>query len=413
MSDASLPTLSGQDWLEAPSLQAVFDALEGRGVTTRVVGGAVRNTLLGGRASDVDLATVWPPEEVCARTVRHGLKAIPTGMAHGTVTIVSDHTAYEVTTLRADVETFGRRATVAFHDDWEADARRRDVTMNALYANRDGTLFDPVGGYADVLARRVRFIGDPVARIREDYLRILRFFRFHAWYGGVEADPRGLAACVAERQGLAQLSRERVGAEMMRLLAAPQPLPAMAAMADCGILRDVIGAPGELAPLSRLVAIEAAQGLAPDPVLRLAVLAVRSAADAERLRDRLRLSNREVERLVALTEAEEVAPYLDVQHRKALLYRRGEAGYRDHLLAAWARSDHPPDDEALARALLLPAHWQAPRLPVSGADLLAAGLPPGPRVGAALARAQAAFIASDFALTRDDLIALATEEATR
>ncbi len=236
MAVSDLPRLSGAPWLQRPETQAVFAALAARSFAARAVGGAVRNALLGLPVTDVDIATTARPDEVVAAAEAAGLKAVPTGIAHGTVTIISGGSAYEVTTLRKDVETHGRHATVAFTDDWTADARRRDFTLNALYCSADGEVFDPLSGYADLMARRVRFIGDAGERIREDYLRILRFFRFTAAYGEGPPDRPGLDACVRERQGLAVLSGERMREEMLRLLAAPRGPELIAAMLDYGLI---------------------------------------------------------------------------------------------------------------------------------------------------------------------------------
>ena len=278
MAVSDLPRLSGAPWLQRPETQAVFAALAARNFAARAVGGAVRNALLGLPVTDVDIATTARPDEVVAAAEAAGLKTVPTGIAHGTVTIISGGSAYEVTTLRKDVETHGRHATVAFTDDWTADARRRDFTLNALYCSADGEVFDPLSGYADLMARRVRFIGDAGERIREDYLRILRFFRFTAAYGEGPPDRPGLDACVRERAGLAILSGERMREEMLRLLAAPRGPSSMAVMLDyrAAAAGAWPGAPAGVAcPARRL---QAALGLAPDAVLRLAALARRGSA---------------------------------------------------------------------------------------------------------------------------------------
>ena len=229
-------------WLSEPSTRRVMDCLTDGGGEAWFVGGCVRNTLLGAPVQDIDIATVLRPEGVMARAEAAGLKAVPTGIAHGTITLVADHRPFEVTTLRRDVETFGRHATVAFSSDLAEDAARRDFTMNALYASADGRVVDPVAGLPDLRARRVRFVGDPAQRIAEDYLRILRLFRFHAWYGDAAAglDGPALAACASAQEGLAQLSRERVGAEMVKLLGAADPSPSIAAMTETGILARVL-----------------------------------------------------------------------------------------------------------------------------------------------------------------------------
>ncbi|MGH6878125.1 MAG: CCA tRNA nucleotidyltransferase, partial [Rhizomicrobium sp.] len=262
-----------ETWMRAEETRAVMAALTSAGGAARFVGGAVRNALLGREVGDVDIATPLLPEEVARRLEAAHIVAVPTGIEHGTITAVVDGKGFEVTTLRRDVTTDGRRAVVAFSDSWAEDARRRDFTINALYAAPDGELFDYTGGLDDLAAARVRFIGDPVARIREDYLRILRLFRFQAWYGKGEIDEDALHAATAERAGLQRLSGERVQKELLRLLAAEQPCPPLRAMAAAGILDEIIPHAGRLDTLERLAAIDAANFFAADPMLRLAALA--------------------------------------------------------------------------------------------------------------------------------------------
>ncbi len=288
------PSLKDAAWLQQAETKRVFAALAAPGIETRAVGGAVRDTLLGLKVAEVDLATTALPEKVIALARGADLKAVPTGIEHGTVTVVANGVPFEVTTLRRDVETFGRHAVVAFTQDWQEDARRRDFTLNALYAGSDGELFDPLGGYGDLAAGRVRFIGDAEARIKEDYLRILRFFRFNAYYGKGPLDAAGLAACVRLRAGLDQLSAERVAGELRKLLVAPQATRAVEALFDYGLLTQLLGGVPRLVRFERLVAAEEALGLAPDAALRLAALAVFVKEDAERLAARLRLSNNEL-----------------------------------------------------------------------------------------------------------------------
>src|SRR5262249_20789219 len=281
------------------------------------------------------------PKEVMRRVTAAGFKAVPTGIEHGTVTVIADAQPYEVTTLREDVETYGRRAKVAFGRDWRRDAERRDFTMNALSLSRDGTIHDYVGGLADIAARRVRFIGEAATRIREDYLRILRFFRFHAAYGEGAPDRDGLAACIAERAGLAQLSRERVHMELIKLLMARHAVPAVATMAEAGLLEEVLGGVPLLASAANMIKLEAALALAGDPVRRLGALAVSVAEDAERLRERLRLANAEYERLAAMADG-----WWHISHEwgeregRALLYRLRAEGFADRVVVGWAAS--PP-----------------------------------------------------------------------
>lgn len=366
--------------LAEPRLRRVLDALTAAGHRALIVGGAVRNALLGAPVDDIDIATDARPEQVVDLAAAAGLKPVPTGIAHGTVTVVADGRGFEVTTFRRDVETFGRHATVAFATDLAEDAARRDFTMNALYATPEGEVLDPVGGLPDLAARRVRFVGEPEARIREDYLRILRFFRFHAWYGAPgAADPAALAACAALQEGLDRLSRERVGHELRKLLAAPDPSEAVALMADSGILARILpgGDPRHLPAL-----LEAEAGAAPDPIRRLAVLG--GSAEA------LRLSRAEARRLTVLAAA---GPEMSLN----------EAGYRlgDRLAADAALV-------AAARGLELPLDWKdriahaaRARLPVAAADLAPLQ---GPALGQALRAAEAAWIESGFAMPAPGLI---------
>jgi poly(A) polymerase len=408
MSEA--PSLKGAGWLNAPATRAVFDALQGPGIETRAVGGAVRDTLLGRRSNAaIDLATTAPPETVMTLAAGAGLKAVPTGIAHGTVTIVADDVPFEVTTLRRDVETFGRHARVAFTDSWEEDASRRDFTLNALYADRDGTLFDPLGGFADLAAGRVRFIGDAEARIKEDYLRILRFFRFHAHYGEREIDAVGLAACVKLRDGLERLSAERVWGELRRILEAPRAGEAIAALYDYGLLTALLGGVPRLNRFERLVAIEAAVGLPPNAALRLAALAIFVSEDVARLAQRLRLSNAE-QMVLALGVRQGARRGLpDQAAAKVALYHLGRSGFRSHILLTWADGGAPPDDPDWQAALTLPERWQAPAFPLDGHDIMALGERKGPEIGETLHRLEQDWIEAGFGLTRDQLLAKARD----
>ena len=410
---APLPhRLTGVAWLDRTETQAVFAALAARGFTARAVGGAVRNALVGRPVADVDLATDARPEEVVRAAGSAGLKAIPTGLAHGTVTVMAGGHAYEVTTLRKDVETHGRRATVAFTDDWAEDAKRRDFTLNALYCGADGTLLDPLGGYPDLAARRVRFIGDARERIREDYLRILRFFRLTADFAEGPPDADGLAACVRERAGLAILSAERVRVELLRLLAAPRGAQIAALMQDYGLLPSVLGAAPRPTLLARLAAIEAALGLAPDPALRLAALAVEIPEDAERLRERLRLSNGETAKLMRAAErAGGFGSTSRMADARLWLYRHGASAYRERVLIDWARSAAPPGSEPWRRRFALPDRWPPPRVPIAGTDVLALGVPAGRRVGEILRALEQWWIAGDFAADEAGLRAKLAELA--
>ena len=391
----------------------ILRTLDRSGEEARVVGGAVRNALLGAPFSDFDVATTARPEEVTTRLRRAGFKVVPTGFEHGTVTAVEGKRAIEITTLREDVETFGRHAAVRFGRDWRADAERRDFTMNALSVGRDGTVYDYVGGLADLEARRVRFIGDPQRRIREDYLRILRFFRFHASYGQGPLDPAGLAAAIAEREGLRHLSRERIGAEFLKLLLAPRARPVLAAMADAGLLGIILAGVALVSRFARLSFVESQLPGHQDAVRRLGALALQVPEDGDRLAERLRLANKERERLRAMAERWWDVDAADVCAGRVLLYRLGPERFRDRVLFAWAVAGAAGDDPAWRALLDLPDRWTPPRFPVKAADLVARGVAPGPRLGAALRAAEEAWIAADFPDHAETIARIAAEAATR
>jgi poly(A) polymerase len=394
---ATSRSLAGATWLSAGALPRLLGVLDSNGEEARVVGGAVRNALLGLSILEIDVATTALPDEVVKRVTIAGFKPVPTGIGHGTVTVVIDRHPFEVTTLRHDVETYGRHAKVAFGRDWRTDAERRDFTINALSATRDGAVYDYVGGLDDLGARRVRFIGDPAKRIAEDYLRILRFFRFHAAYGIGHPDPASLAACIGGRDGLDQLSRERVRMEMMKLLVAPHAAPTLTAMTDAGLLTRFIGGVPYLASFANMVKVEAAIGEAPDPVRRLGALAVVVAEDAERLWQKLRLTNNEHERLVSMAEGwRRISLDLSEPGARALLYRLKPGHFTDHALLAWARSQGSAHDEAWRLLATLPTRWSAPEFPLKAADLVQRGVEKGPALGAALAAAEQAWIAAGF-----------------
>lgn len=400
------------DWLGEPALQAVFDALEQEGDTARVVGGAVRNTLLGVPVSDIDIATTAEPATVIRRVEAAGLKAVPTGVDHGTVTVVSGGRPFEVTTLREDVETHGRHATVRFGRNWQHDAERRDFTMNALYAARDGSLFDPVGGLPDLAARRVRFIGEAERRIREDYLRILRFFRFHAQYGEGTPDAEGLAAVARLKDGLAGLSAERIGMEMRKLVGARGAVATLEAMADAGIMPQVLVPHGGLAPFRGLRALDALSANTREPALALAALSEGGEAELDALADRLRLSNAERRRMKAARLAADMArgklgsaePEAVRLAALELLYRHGREAACDGVLLAAAEAGLAAEDAGLRALLEAVTALDVPRLPVSGGDLTKAGVAPGPKVGEGLRLAESRWIDSGFALDRAALV---------
>ncbi|WP_018387164.1 CCA tRNA nucleotidyltransferase [Ancylobacter sp. FA202] len=379
-----------------PGLARVLAALDGDGEEARIVGGAVRDWLIGrGLRSDIDIATTALPEEVTARAKAAGLKPVPTGIEHGTVTVIADGEPYEVTTLREDVETDGRRARVVFGRSWAQDARRRDFTMNALYLTRSGELVDLVDGAADAKAGCVRFIGDADTRIREDYLRILRLFRFHAAFGRGPLDPPALAAAIRNREGLDRLSRERVRAELMKLLVAPRAAETLAQMQQAGLLAPVLGREGDVPAFVRLAEVEAALGLAPDAVRRLGALTVREASEAQALRAGLRLSNAEATRLEALA-GPAPTPGMCEKGQKAFLYRMGRDAFQDRALIAFARAGAPLDDEGWRALAAIAADWPIPAFPLKAGDFLKRGMAPGPELGAALKRAEEAWIEAGF-----------------
>jgi poly(A) polymerase len=377
-------------FLALPALARLLQALDGDGEETRVVGGAVRNLLLGEPVSDVDLATTTLPEETIRRGRAAGFKAVPTGIEHGTVTLVAEGMSFEVTTLRRDVETDGRRAKVVFGRDFVADALRRDFTINALGLGRDGRLHDYCGGLDDLAQRRVRFIGDAATRIREDYLRILRFFRFHARYGVGEPDGEGLNACIAGREGLAGLSRERVRAELLKLLVAPRVAATIGAMAGAGLIMPVIGG---VPHLSRFAAIAGDDGAGVHPAFRLAALAVAVSEDALRLRERLRISNEEFDRIDRIAQALEALggrvglPAIAALRRVAHGVGNKAAAAGLVLLNASAGSEVRSEVQRLIREL-----GQTPPFLPTGKDVISLGAAPGPRVGQALAAARQGWI---------------------
>ena len=401
--------LENEPWLIAGPLPRLLAVLDRDGEEARVIGGAVRNTLLGLPVHEIDVATTALPDGVTRRVQAAGFKAVPTGIEHGTITVVVDKHPFEVTTLRRDVETFGRHAKVEFARDWRGDAHRRDFTINAFSVTCDGTLYDYVGGLADLEDRRVRFIGDPRERIAEDYLRILRFFRFHAAYGHDRPDAAGYAACIAARDGLDLLSRERVRMELMKLLVAPRAAPTLAAMAQAGLLLRTLGGVPYLAGFENVAKVEAALGLAPDPVRRLGGLGVTIVEDAERLWQKLRLTNAEYARLSAMGENwRRFSPHGGEQAARAQLYRLKPQAFSDSALLAWARSDATADDAAWRALATLPQRWSAPMFPLKAADFIARGIAPGPALGAVLRAAEEAWIAADFPSDAAAIEALAT-----
>jgi tRNA nucleotidyltransferase/poly(A) polymerase len=415
MSGADAPVITREraPWLASGPLARLLGALDDDGEEARVVGGAVRNTLLGLSPGDVDVATTALPEVVMQRAKAAGFHPVPTGIEHGTITVVVHEVPFEVTTLRQDIETDGRHAVVKFGRDWQADAERRDFTINALFLRKDGKVIDFVGGLEDIKARRVRFIGDPAKRIQEDYLRVLRFFRFHASYGHGLLDEAGLLACVRAREHLGQLSRERVRAELTKLLLAEHAVPTLAVMAETGILVDVLGGVPWLSSLSNMIKVEARLGLDPDVTRRLGALAVRVVEDAGRLRERLRLTNEEHRRLRAMSERWwQLEPGMG-QARRAVLYRIGPGNFLDRALIAFSRSEDKVDDQRWLELVRLPEMWTPPKFPLAAKDFIERGVEKGPLLGAALAAAEDAWITAGFPMDDTALSAIANAAVER
>ncbi|HEX4712502.1 CCA tRNA nucleotidyltransferase [Phenylobacterium sp.] len=393
-------TIGQRPWMTAPATVAVLDALEAAGGAdcARYVGGCVRNTLIGREVGDIDIATTLTPDRVTEALQAAKLKAVPTGLEHGTVTAVSGGKPYEITTLRRDVATDGRRAVVAFTTDWAEDARRRDFTLNALYARCDGGLVDPTGhGVADARAGRIVFVGEPEHRVREDYLRILRFFRFLAWYGLGPPDAAALAACESLKGELKTLSAERVSKELLKLLAADDPREAAALMARTGVLGEVLPAPIDLDRLNGLVAIEADQLFENDPVLRLAALLPDDQVGAVQCAEGLRLSNAERDRIAAaLAPAPVLKSWMSPREIRRALYRLGPEAFRDRAKLAWARADRTAATPQWRGMIALGEGWTAPAFPLTGRDVIAAGVPKGPMVGQVLREVEDWWIDHDF-----------------
>ncbi len=388
--------LDPQPWMQAAETARVMAALEAGNAPARFVGGCVRDALSGRPVKDVDIATALPPERVIELLEAAGIKAVPTGFEHGTVTAVTGGRGFEVTTLRHDVETFGRHARVAFTDDWAADAQRRDFTFNAIFCDPDGTLYDPTGGLGDLKAGHVRFVGDAALRIEEDVLRILRFFRFHAHYGKSRIDDDGLAACAAQAAKLPTLSAERVSAELVRLLAAHAPAETLRLMAETGVLVEILPEAGQPDRLERLCVIEEERGLT-DPVRRLAALLELEPAGAEALARRFRLPNTAVQRLRAMAGRDvTLTPDMTDSSLRQILYRKGAEYVVDRILLDWS-------SEAgcnMAGLLEIAQGWQPPQLPLKGRDVLDLGIEAGPAVGDLVAAVENWWVEDDFQADR-------------
>jgi poly(A) polymerase len=406
-------SLGDAPWLRSGAAARVLTLLNGNGEEARVVGGAVRNALLNIPTGDIDIATTALPDEVIRRAKAAGIKSVPTGIEHGTVTLVVNAEPFEVTTLREDVETFGRKARVAFGRDWVRDAERRDFTINGLSVSADGVVHDHVGGLQDIAARRVRFIGDPDQRIAEDYLRILRLFRMHAAFGAGEPDRAGYLACIRGRAGLRNISAERVRMEMLKLLIADGALNAVAAMADGGLLLPILGGVAYVGAFAAMIAAERALEKKPDAILRLGALAVAVTEDAKRVAARMRLTNSETKKLDSMGHRWWRLGGMDEARAKRRLYRLGEERYRDRLMLAWARAGMDADPAPWRELVTLPERWRAPVFPLKAANFVARGFVAGPALGQVLALAEDAWLAADFPLEEASLAAIADQAAAR
>ena len=389
------PLLAGQKWLKHKGLHALFDALDGQ---ARIAGGAVRNALFDKAISDIDIATPLLPEDVTERAQAHGFKVYPTGIEHGTVSVNVFGDVYEVTTLRRDVKTDGRHAEIAFSDDWSQDAQRRDLTVNALYCDLDGVVYDYVDGLADVEARRMRFVGDAGARVQEDYLRILRFFRFHAIYGRGEPDGDAVSACQLHQAGLENISRERIRAEFLKLLGARGVSATLEVMADCGVLSTMFATSYDLQRLERLVSREAR----PDPLRRL--YALYPGVEIEKLRDGFVLSNAETKRLQLLHDAEPGLPNMDEVARDKVLYLMGRDVFIDRAYIDWVDDVEPNDAGAWRDLLDYARRFVCPIFPLKGEDICAHGVEAGPQVGVFLKALESYWLDKRFAPGREELL---------
>ncbi|ANM11616.1 MULTISPECIES: CCA tRNA nucleotidyltransferase [unclassified Rhizobium] len=407
--------LADQAWFRDPALGRILALLNTDGGEGRVVGGAVRNSLMGLPVSDIDIAATLTPEIVMERAAAAGIKTVPTGLQHGTVTLVIDGKPFEVTTLRTDVETDGRHAKVAFSTDWKADAERRDLTINALYADAKGEVVDLVGGLADIEKRNIRFIGDAAKRIAEDHLRILRFFRFFAYYGSGRPDAEGLKACSAARSKLKALSAERVWSELRKLLSAGDPGRALLWMRQVAVLTEILPESEKwgIDAIPSLISTEKALGWRPDPLLRLAAIVPPDAARLEALAARLKLANAEAATLKAWAMAAPVNDDMSSAAFERLLYRNGAEGITTRLKLALgvARGKAEADFDEMARSARLTklldqaANWKKPQFPLNGGDVMSAGIASGPRVGELLAGLENQWVEENFISDRAALLA--------
>lgn len=407
-------SVADQHWFQDPALGRIMTLLNSDGGQTRVVGGAVRNSLLGEPVGDIDLATTLLPTEVMARAATAGIKAVPTGIDHGTITLVLDRKPFEVTTLRRDVSTNGRHAEVAFGTDWQEDAERRDFTINALYADQSGTIIDLVGGMADIESANIRFIGDAHQRIAEDYLRVLRFFRFFAWYGRGRPDANGLRASAVARDHLGQLSAERVWSEIKKLLSAKDPGRTLLWMRQAGVLTAILPETEKwgIDALPGLIASQNTLGWGAEPLLRLAAMVPNHADRLNALSQRLKLSKAETQFLQDFANAPAITDSMSEMALDRLLYQSGKQGIvaKLKLLLANARIKAEGDTEAMAqsarlsRLLQRAQNFEKPDFPLTGADVMAHGIPAGPQVGGILRTLESVWVQANFTFDREKML---------
>lgn len=391
--------ISPLPWMTAPETRAVMDILNRDGDMARFVGGCVRNAVMGLPISDIDIATRHTPEKTTELLETEGIRVVPTGLQHGTVTAIVNREHFEITTLRLDVETDGRRAVVAFTEDWREDAARRDFTMNAMFLRPDGSLDDPFGGHADALSGLIRFVGDPSTRIREDVLRILRFFRFHAHFGKQEIDPAGLKACADHAALIRDLSGERIRTEFLKLLAAPNPNPVLAAMEETHVLHEFLPGPYDPAALHRLIHFAPEET---DPILRLAAFAPERPNQAFQASQRMRFSNAEAARFTDLSSGD-LGEMTDDQAVRRQIHAHGNSLFEQLVRLGHAGGTF---DDTTTRALQARSEgWQKPVLPVRGADLVKLGIAAGPGVGDLLREIEIWWIERDFAPGREECLA--------
>lgn len=408
-------SIAGQDWFSKPALQRILGLLNADGGEARIVGGAIRNALMDMPVGDIDIATTLLPQDVVERAKDAGIKSVPTGIEHGTVTLVLEGEGYEITTLRRDVATDGRRADVAFGTDWQVDAERRDLTINGLYADVEGNIIDLINGLPDIETRTVRFIGDAATRVAEDYLRVLRFFRFFAWYGSGRPDADGLRASARAKDKLSTLSAERVWSELKKLLSAPDPSRSLLWMRQSGVLAQVLPETEKwgIDSIHGLVAAEQSLNWPVDPLIRLAAIIPPDVARVEAMASRLRMSKNETNRLLLWAGAQTPDAAMAETALDRLLYRQGKDGVvmRLKLALAAARADVSAGEEAMRKVARLSTlnnranAFVKPAFPLTGADVLAEGVAAGPRVGEVLSALEDKWVEVNFSLDRAALTA--------